>query len=1104
MENSAQPSFDPSRLTKASAADYSSSASDDDDEYLMPGVNVDDDDFGDHNPRKRRRIGGKSKEKAALGIFGSDSDDDRPGQRWKSKTLRRKGVDFVSTAVQEGQGQDQGEGEGEDTSDGKAGLGNGAASSDDDEDDDDAGLGLGFGNRSKAPAWAGTADGMQHQGAPTLKSPVAAVETTFDGKSVLGRGFVPSSATEPVLKEPEADSTPPARNKPQVSAFGPKGKVNAKSFGARMMAKMGYVNGMGLGKEGQGRNVIIEANLRPQGIGLGAVKEKTERERQEEKRQARLRGDDVVDSDEEEKRRRKAKKKSLGIANGSASSTPRRQKTKYMTAEEVRAAAPGLHIPDAFTPILDMTGPGSKLLTSTSGVMTPNSGVFESSEVVEARKLVRRAHADLLAFTEEWKSLEERKSWLNLELREREQEVEDVRSDFERLQAFSTLVTEQLMQASEWDQVIACLVKAAELGSINPETADVAVAAIHPFLKAGDWDPLEEPGRFASDLKRLRGLFATPGPGSSNGDQELEGGVFLPEYHRRIPADGLAVYAEGIWDQIVNNKDLDLPTQQELLAQFRCDEISREVLVAFDLVVAPLEEQQTEATKLGRALVLVDLGLTGSRAREACAGAFEAQASRYHKPTYARKKLELEAKVDARLKALYHGQLSAAHKAGVAAFSEAVANKVKAGQKAGGAYEFAEIVAAEKKKTLDVFEAEAEALAIHGVAWTDFKPQYQLFEAELDEVSARLRKEEMRRLATRVERWVKSRLGDSVGLEFNKLGSGRGGSGAPETGDKPPAEKDLWDRIWAVFTGVVAEAEGRFAERAKSFDASDDETEVGMWRLRRKSWVGLREKIDEEVMEGNILLKLRENFEDKFRYDEAGVPRIWLPTDDIEGIYTKARESTLTLIPLLSRFRLSETYAPPDLPGFVGPQPRGVEVGDEEDLAPIGGVDEEEGKSLEEEMTVLGEGKRQDLVVRFKKTADGVYVEAKRGAIGGVAQVPWYFYALLLALGWNEFFMVLRNPFLFILLIMMMGGTYVAYTLNLLGPMMQMGNAAVNQGLDIAKHQLREFIANSETARQALAVPASNGTSGNDIDMDRLDSRGKRTAGTRDEEDDEI
>lgn len=478
--------------------------------------------------------------------------------------------------------------------------------------------------------------------------------------------------------------------------------------------------------------------------------------------------------------------------------------------------------------------------------------------------------------------------------------------------------------------------------------------------------------------------------------------MFLPEYHRRIPADGFSVYAEGVWDQIVNNKDLDLPTQQELLAQFRCDEISREVLVTFDEAILPLEEKQAEGISLGKPAVLKDLGTLGKAARVKSIKAFETEASRYHKGVYTKKRVELEGKIDTRLKALYQGQLAAAHKSGVAAFSDAVSGAVKAGQKKGASYEFADIVEREKKTALKKFEVEARSLAIEGVPWSNFKQQYILYEKDLDEVSGQLRKEEMRRLATRVERWVRSRLSESVGLEFNKLGSGRGGSGAPETGEKPATEKDLWDRIWNLFTATVKEAETRFVERAKSFDANQDEIDVGLWRLRRKSWGVLRAKIDEEVMEGNILLKLRENFEDKFRYDEAGVPRIWRPTDDIEGMYTKAKDSTLKLIPLLSKFQLSETYAAPNLPGWIGSAPSSVDPKDEEDLTPIGGVDEEEGKSLEEEMTVLSEAKRQDLVVRFKKTADGVYVEAKRSAIGGITQVPLYFYGLLLALGWNE------------------------------------------------------------------------------------------------------
>ncbi|KAJ9133534.1 Protein SEY1 [Pleurostoma richardsiae] len=606
-----------------------------------------------------------------------------------------------------------------------------------------------------------------------------------------------------------------------------------------------------------------------------------------------------------------------------------------------------------------------------------------------------------------------------------------------------------------------------------------------------------QPDKFVDGVETLAKRF-TAGHRSTK-DQEFEGGVFLAEYHRRIPADGFSVYAEGVWDQIVNNKDLDLPTQQELLAQFRCDEIAREVQVAFDEILAPLEEQQAEAARLGKPSVLPDLGSIGRDAREKCVSNFETQASRYHKAVYKRKRVELEDKIDIRLKALYQGQLSAAHKAGVVAFSEAVTNAVKAGQKAGGGYEFAEIVEKQKKKTLEIFKKEAQSLAIEGVPWTNFKQQYVMFGKELDEVSARLRKEEMRRLATRVERWVRSRLNDAVGLEFNKLGSGRAGSGAPETGEKPPSEKDLWDRIWNAFVAIAKEAQERFADRAKSFEASEEEVEVGLWRLRRKSWVALREKIEEEVMEGNILLKLRENFEDKFRYDEAGVPRIWRPHDDIEGIYTRARESTLTLIPLLSRFRLSETYAPPDLPGFIGPQPHGSDLSDEEGLSPIGGVDEEEGKSLEEEMTVLSEGKRQDLVVRFKKTADGVYVEAKRSAIGGITQVPLYFYVLLLVLGWNEIWMVLRNPFLFLLIIILAGGTYLAYNLNLLGPMMQMTNAASQQAVEIGKQRLRDFLENSETGRQMLAMPARDSDS---ISMETLDSAGKRKQKTTDEDDD--
>ena len=75
-------------------------------------------------------------------------------------------------------------------------------------------------------------------------------------------------------------------------------------------------------------------------------------------------------------------------------------------------------------------------------------------------------------------------------------------------------------------------------------------------------------------------------------------------------------------------------------------------------------------------------------------------------------------------------------------------------------------------------------------------------------------------------------------------------------------------------------------------------------------------------------------------------------------------------------------------------------------------------------------------------------------------------------------------------LLLLAGGSYVAYNLNLLGPMMQMTNAASNQALEIAKERLREFLQNSDTARQALGVPVRE--DGDAVSMDTLDSRGKK------------
>jgi hypothetical protein len=40
-----------------------------------------------------------------------------------------------------------------------------------------------------------------------------------------------------------------------------------------------------------------------------------------------------------------------------------------------------------------------------------------------------------------------------------------------------------------------------------------------------------------------------------------------------VPIDGLSIYSRQIWSDIISNKDLNIPSQKEMLANYRCNEI---------------------------------------------------------------------------------------------------------------------------------------------------------------------------------------------------------------------------------------------------------------------------------------------------------------------------------------------------------------------------------------------------------------------------------------------------------------------------------------------------------------------------------------------------
>jgi protein SEY1 len=176
-----------------------------------------------------------------------------------------------------------------------------------------------------------------------------------------------------------------------------------------------------------------------------------------------------------------------------------------------------------------------------------------------------------------------------------------------------------------------------------------------------------------------------------------------------------------------------------------------------------------------------------------------------------------------------------------------------------------------------------------------------------------------------------------------------------------------------------------------------------------------------------------DSFEDRFRYDDQGVPHIWHPSDNIDAIFKSALEETLHLIPIFAEATLSNGNNPAlDIP----PPPD---------------------YTTKFFFTLLSPTKQVDLTTHFKRATDALYVEAKRSVISSISQVPAWFYVILLVLGWNELMAVLRNPISFRVIYRNGGGRVFSCAGGMVGPMAKVGNAVLEQSVEIARVHLASY-----------------------------------------------
>jgi tuftelin-interacting protein 11 len=183
----------------------------------------------------------------------------------------------------------------------------------------------------------------------------SSLPSAFGGSSRPQRAFVRNST-------PSA----PQPSKPNLSAAESAHFRNlGTSFGARMLAKMGWESGTGLGAEGRGIVVPIETKLRPKNMGI-AFKGFGERTEQS-KAEARRRGEVVSDDEDEERKKKASKAKEKSKKGSDAWKKSKKVKTKieHKTYEQIVAeVGEDVAGPSGLGVIIDATGATVSILLS--------------------------------------------------------------------------------------------------------------------------------------------------------------------------------------------------------------------------------------------------------------------------------------------------------------------------------------------------------------------------------------------------------------------------------------------------------------------------------------------------------------------------------------------------------------------------------------------------------------------------------------------------------------------------------------------------------------------------------------------------------------------
>lgn len=457
-------------------------------------------------------------------------------------------------------------------------------------------------------------------------------------------------------------------------------------------------------------------------------------------------------------------------------------------------------------------------------------------------------------------------------------------------------------------------------------------------------------------------------------------------YSRQIPADGFAFYVQSVWETILRSSELNIPSQKEMLATYRCEEIKAEALSAILPEVKQLLDAVQEGTLASDQLLLA-VGLV-KKALEL----YDAAASRYQPSVFSKKRgqlvqalqRELQKVVDVHLTRVRHTLATEASTQLRSAFPDSITQQ----QLLDSCVNFKTITADWKHNTLEKLESVVKTLQLDPAVDDEDIQRYlrldsthakEALEEGLDAMVLRARERQDQGLQKEVAQFASSVLGNlDTLLHSTDLTPACFWKSVTKT--IPGARDAIHQKMYTAYAGLSA--------------VEPPETPTAEWDAYVLDTIvrDICEKLKRicDWLPHYVFAR----FQRFFNQDEQDVPRQWqnMSSDQIKEVYVAARDQALVILDLFA-----------DIEAHT------------EDLKH---ENKEYSKDLSDRLT-LSDAKKEQILAKAQRQMLTACQEAQllQTTGGRATRIPWWMWVLLLAFGYNEISVVLFSPVTLILLV---------------------------------------------------------------------------------------